>query len=279
MAAVEIVSCATGAVALAGLFTTCIECFGYFESVQQFEKLYDVLLVKLDLEKTRLLAWGDAAGILDQGKKPHSTTQAIRNGTNEELMNRSLRCIMSLLTDVEMLQNRYGVRSASPVSQKRLPFMVSENSMNRFKVACQRFWSRFETDHSGDPPALLTKIKWAIHDKKQFEELIHHLKDCIDGLYELLPDKGQTHEGIISNDIESIHHLPTLKLIQAACDEGSYVNWSEKASAIIDGSQVATTDRRIIESWIEGIHDKEVLRLDTLSSLSGMFLSHLFRET
>ncbi|ORY16619.1 prion-inhibition and propagation-domain-containing protein [Clohesyomyces aquaticus] len=61
---VEPISLAVGAVALASLFSTYIECFNYFKAGQGLEEDFELLLVKLDVEKTRLLIWGYAVGVL-----------------------------------------------------------------------------------------------------------------------------------------------------------------------------------------------------------------------
>jgi hypothetical protein len=64
VAPVEPVSLTICAVALASLFSTCIECFDYFKAGQTLEEDFELLLVKLDVEKTRLLIWGNAVGVL-----------------------------------------------------------------------------------------------------------------------------------------------------------------------------------------------------------------------
>jgi len=40
------------------------KCFGYFKAVQRLTEDLNILLFKLDIEKTRLLIWGNAVGIL-----------------------------------------------------------------------------------------------------------------------------------------------------------------------------------------------------------------------
>ena len=52
-------------VALASLFSTCVECFDYFRLGQAFDRDFEILLVQLDLEKFRLLNWGNSVGIFE----------------------------------------------------------------------------------------------------------------------------------------------------------------------------------------------------------------------
>jgi hypothetical protein len=60
--------------------------------------------------------------------------------------------------------------------------------------------------------------RWAIHDKTKFEGLIHHLKDLIDGLNEVLSVRKEMQDQIIQDDITSILDLSKLRLIQSACE-------------------------------------------------------------
>ena len=60
----EVAGFTIGAITLASLFSTCIECFDYIRSFQSSDEDFDMLLVKLDLEKTRLLIWGNSVGVL-----------------------------------------------------------------------------------------------------------------------------------------------------------------------------------------------------------------------
>jgi hypothetical protein len=61
----EAISFAVGVVPLVALFKTCIEAFDYIQSGKSFSRDYRLLQVKLDVEKTRLLIWGDEVGLQD----------------------------------------------------------------------------------------------------------------------------------------------------------------------------------------------------------------------
>ena len=63
MVPVEPIGLSISAVALATLFSSCLECFGYFQSAKSFTNDFDLLLAKLDCQKERLLTWGDLVGI------------------------------------------------------------------------------------------------------------------------------------------------------------------------------------------------------------------------
>jgi hypothetical protein len=253
---VEPVSLTIGVVALASLFSTCIECFDYFKAGQALEEDFELLLVKLDVEKTRLLIWGNAVGVL----KPEGEGRVadLNNSQKAELIGRCLDSIKSLLSDTDKFQNLYGLRAAGDIGKNaRNHSILSSNSMNVFKASYRRFWARFAGNQSRSTLAMRTR--WAIHDKTKFEGLIHHLKDLIDGLNEVVLVNRETQDQIMHDDIVSILDISKLRLIQSAC-EGSYTTLSKAASTVIAASEFGTIDRRNIEEWLgdaKGMSDDE----------------------
>lgn len=92
------------ALALASLFSTCVECFGYIEAGRSYGRDQEILLAKLDVEKTLLLQWGDRVGILsdDPGTRDARIDQYPTRSTVERVLN----CISMLLTDAECLRKK-----------------------------------------------------------------------------------------------------------------------------------------------------------------------------
>jgi hypothetical protein len=257
MVPVEPVSLTIGVVALASLFSTCVECFEYFSSAKDLKEDFEILLVKLDLEKTRLLIWGNAVGVLKA--EGEGRIIELNDGQRVELIGRCLESMKNLLLDADKLQRDYGLQSTTQIHTQvsRSSNILSKNSMSLFKTSYRRFWARFAGDQART--TLVSRTKWAIHDKARFEGLIIHLKDLIDGLNQVLPVKREIQDQIIKDDIVSILDLSKLRLVQSAC-EGSYTVWSDVASAVIEASEVGTVDRRNIEEWLgdaNGLVDEE----------------------
>ena len=253
---VEPVSLTIGVVALASLFSTCIECFDYFKAGQALEEDFELLLVKLDVEKTRLLIWGNAVGVLEP--EGEGRVADLNNSQKAKVIGRCLDKIKSLLSDTDKFQNVYGLRSAGDIEKNaRNHSILSSNSMNVFKTSYRRFWARFAGNQSRSTLAMRTR--WAIHDKTKFEGLIHHLKDFIDGLNQVVLVNRETQDQIMHDDIGSILDISKLRLIQSAC-EGSYTALSKAASTVIAASEFGTIDRRNIEEWLgdaKGMSDDE----------------------
>jgi Prion-inhibition and propagation len=244
MVAVEPVSLTIGAIALASLFSTCIEFFEYFKAGKALEDDVDILLVKLDLEKTRLLIWGNAVGVMKTEKENRAA--GLEDPVRVTSLTKCLEKIKTLLSNTEKLENTYGLRKSSD-AELRLgndTGIVSSNSMNIFKPSYRRFWARFAGQRG--KPSLVSQTKWAIHDKPKFELLVNHLKDFVDGLNEVIPMSRESQDRIIEEDITSILDISKLRLVHAAC-EGSYRTWSDMASAVIDATEERTVDRRTLE--------------------------------
>src|SRR5579862_1938279 len=128
-----------GVVALASLFSTCVECFGYFKAGQSLEGDFEILLVKLDLEKERLLIWGNHVGILKEDNEGRA--MELNESMKDRLVGRCLERIKALLSDTDEFQDAYGLRALPDTGAKLVKgtSFVSANSMSVFKSSHRRF--------------------------------------------------------------------------------------------------------------------------------------------
>ena len=249
MVPVEPVSLAIGAVALASLFSTCLECFDYFKAAQSLSSDLEILVNKLDCQKERLLTWGDLIGI---SKTAEEGRVADLDTPKGELVKRCLNSITSLCSDAEKLQKNYGVQHMTGLSSavdrdNRLSF----NRMTLFRKSFQRI---SQTDAQRQPN-ILTATRWAIHDKSKFETLASHIRELVDDLHNVIPVPTRSQETMVHADIASLG-LSRLRLVQSAC-EGIYQSWSDVASAIIMASEIGTIDHRNVGEWIQDISYSE----------------------
>jgi hypothetical protein len=235
---------ALGVIGLGTLFSTCVECFAYFKASQRMEKDCDILLVKLDIERNRLLVWGNMVGLLDTPNQRRSS--GFENPATVDVLYRCLRSIESLLTDADRLRNVYGVAKHSTPVDREINF-VSSNSMVLFRTAWKRFWIR---NASVIPkPSLLSRTKWGIYKKEAFHGFINDLKDLIDGLYGIAPVPREALDQTVEAGVQSLTDLAQLRLFEAATED-SYRAWSVVASSVIEASEMGTTDRRNIEEQL-----------------------------
>ena len=239
-----------GAVALATLFSSCVECFEYFSCGKNLKKEFGYLLVRLDFEKTQLLMWGNASGILKvENEERHAR---FADPTVCKLVEEALNAIQVLLSDANALQQRYGVQSTAQPFKKRLvnPSGLSTNNMNLFRTAWSRFCVRMVPERSGT--STIARTRWAIHDKAKFTDLVETLSTLIENLHKVIPVPDTQYEAL-ERDLAAILDISKLRLVETALQSSSNPKCqalSKAASDIIADSEVGTMDRRRLVDWL-----------------------------
>src|ERR1700722_18996133 len=94
----EPVSFTVGIVGLAGLFSTCVDCFEYVQLGREFAKDYQTSELKLDILKTRMIRWGASVGVNDPATATAETRFQVSTPTKEDL--RLLANILGSIGDV-----------------------------------------------------------------------------------------------------------------------------------------------------------------------------------
>ncbi len=246
MVPVETISLTIG---IASLFSTCIECFDYFKAARSLADDLKIL-VKLDIEKTRLLIWGNDVGILELDNWERAP--GLRDPAKVEVVTKYLERIKALFSETEKLEKKYGLKAATPDEEYR-DSGVSPLSRNVWIFSRLPTSALARNAMSSGKHSRISKTKWAIHNKAKFEGLRVHLKDFIHGLHEVVPISKEAEDRMIQGGISSIIDLSKLRLVQSACSESNYQSWADMASVAIEESTAGTVDRRNIDEWIGDI--------------------------
>ncbi|KAF7506106.1 hypothetical protein GJ744_012257 [Endocarpon pusillum] len=248
-------------IGVASLFSSCVDAFTYFKTAQKADEDFETLLLKLDIERTRLLVWGNEIGMFSVNQQ-HSKLHDEKIVT---LLAQILGQIERLLTDSETLRSSYGVRVQEPPLGKAVD-LLSSKSLAIFRISSSRFWtrnaSRLTSDRHTVKGGVVAKIKWAIYAKEKFQGLVNDVKHFVDNLYELVPVDRETQENIIKADIESILDLSQLRLVEAATED-SYKAYSEAATSAIEASEMGTIDRRTVEECLRDVEELGQTNLST----------------
>jgi hypothetical protein len=243
----EVTGLTLSAIALASLFSTCVECFEYYEATRDAAEDLKTLLVQLDLEKTRLLIWGDQVGILKTTEQGRSCYLDEHNeplkGVFEELR--------KMLTRSDQSREIYGrmLKTRHDDSIGLIRDDLSRGSKTHFVSSWNEFKSKFKLSSS---PAL--RIRWAIKGKDDFEKLIVDVRTTINSLNQYAAVSRKTYDRIACKEISLVDDLSRLHLVEAA-SEGVYTLWAKKAKTVISQSEAGTLDHREVEEVLQDSND------------------------
>ena len=171
MVSVEPISLSTSAIALASLFSTCIDCFDYVESVKSYGRDFELMSTKLKTQKTRLLLWGQSAGFT-ASEGLIGRVWWWQSPLCRPVIERILQCIHVLLEDTHRLQVRYVIKQLKDAKGQS----IRKTALHRFSMFRVRMGNR------QDQTSIVRKALWAIHDKAKFENLINDIRQFVDGL-------------------------------------------------------------------------------------------------
>lgn len=178
----EAVGLALGTVALASLFTTCVECLGYFELSTDYESDYNLACLKLSLLKSRLDNWGQFhLGRCADGHLEYEEKRLHQKWIGEDaVIGSSLQGIVDILGDADLLRDKYRLEPRKSRSINQGLSRICQGSTfesNIWKIRHLIFPVR-----SCRPSLFRRSTIWAIRDRQKFQVLIDDLDFLISNL-------------------------------------------------------------------------------------------------
>lgn len=258
-------------IGVAGLFSSCVDAFGYFKLAQRASRDAEIVLLKLDIEKARLMVWGENVGIFSA----INVDRQLLDSRVVELVQRILCQIQSLLTDSDKLRTLYGVQTLDAPLNRAVDY-VSAKSIGVFRRSADRFWTRNASKLAAKTQVSTTrKVKWAIYEREKFQALVNDLSHFVDNLFELLNVSREVQDRAIIEDIESILDISQLSIIEDATED-SYRAFSQAAASVRAATEAGTIDRRTVEEHLRDEEETIALNLHTTVQTSntanlGMF--------
>jgi Prion-inhibition and propagation len=231
---IEPIGLTLGAVGLAGLFSACVEYFVYVDTGRSYGRDLKILITKLEVEKTQLLIWGDAVGVLKPSGGDRNSQ--IDRPWVTETIERILGCIQKIFADTSKKESSYGLEPISfPLLADQNPTArVSTNRMRVFESSYSQFKARSNT--SQRQTSIVAKARWAIHDRSKFQTMVSDLKELIDGLMDITPSIQPRAREMVQADINSLSNVASVRLVQEACAD-SHGDWFDTASLCMEASE------------------------------------------
>ncbi|KAF5543826.1 hypothetical protein FMEXI_6885 [Fusarium mexicanum] len=249
----EVAGLALGVVEVVGLigaFKDTIDIFSLLADSRDLGRDYEILRIKLDIQKTPLLQWTDRVGLLRQDDYDPCLDQA----HTREAMGYTLSCIRLLLTDAATLRDKYELDEAN--DQEGATRLVSVSSISAWRIGV------FKTQYDdfkkliaqGRDKPFRSRAIWAVRDKQKFETLIRDLADIIESIDKLVPvtSKQSALQNLANDDVRSVSGLRNLKMLPEA-SQGTHRFISESAQRSISRACEEIVLKRL---WFRKIHER-----------------------
>ncbi|KAL1716740.1 prion-inhibition and propagation-domain-containing protein [Schizophyllum commune] len=237
----EVAGLVIGATSILALWETCVQVFDIVVSGQNYGMDSEIARVKLEVERVRLLMWGQAVGLSNVRLPEEGVTSPgpchPRLGRPEvtDAVMRILGCIHHLFKDTDALQRRYGLQKTSERSSVSAVLDISpENNASSATILESVFKKAYaslqkSSRRNNRITTLRKRAYWAILDKTKFSLLVQEIRAFNDSLSALFPDVSTETQDSLRQDIEASDEIASLRLLQQA-SANDYAELSDTAS-------------------------------------------------
>lgn len=173
-----------GAVSLATLFSTCVDCLDYVSRARNYGKDFQNVMTKFNMLEVRLKAWGKSLRV----DKPGNELQALRNqwGQEQEIVGKALCRIKDIFDDRQKWEKKYGLQKEEEEEEVNV---VRRRSLSNAMASLRLRGTDAElppyAQNRQQGTDFWKKMVWAVHDSKKFDTLIDDLDFYIRNLEKL----------------------------------------------------------------------------------------------
>lgn len=200
-------STAMGAIALYGLFSTILSSFEYIQYGRQFGEHYESAVLKLDVARLRLSRWAQSIGLNDDPKSQAKLESSLSK-KEIDIAKNLLGNIAEAFENVERLSRKYEdtMRLIGDEEEGVLDVINGEREDDglsaRFKRMHLKAKSRIRSRQKSTSTA--NKARWALYEKKRFEDLIRDIRDHTDALIENFPRTVMVQGQLAAEEVKEL---------------------------------------------------------------------------
>lgn len=259
-------------IGVAALWQSCVQVYEIVDSTRQHGMEFELLNVKFEVERVRLLCWGDAVGlatvqIQDDAPTPRPdrpaspTTRLDIRLRREEVRGTVLRllgCIQHVFANTDRLQEHYGLQEAAPIDmtvgqRQGQPPSQSQRMLNGVFRRAYDNLRRMAGERQRTTP-LTRRTVWAVRDRRKFDMLVGELRGFNDSLESMFPDAQLRAAEAMRAEIEGAVEIRELQLLQlATADE--HRELSESASLRLEALGATVSARTELLSSARTVDD------------------------
>jgi hypothetical protein len=214
---------AIGVAGLVPLFSVCVQLFDIIDSGKTYGQDYEILIAKVEVERVRLFLWGESVGLF--GQDVNILESDLQSQFDQRLEDRRvcsavsdvLECMKRVFEDTDALKRRYGLQQSASA-----PAIQQSEGRNALKAVFKRTYEKFHSAAKANQQnaSFKSTAKWAIVDKKRFQQLIADLRDFNDSLSVLFPDVEDHTREVMVADIRATVNAEDLRVIEQATMDG-----------------------------------------------------------
>jgi hypothetical protein len=201
-----------GALALAQLFSTCVEAMLLIHPSKEWDRSQRLLIAKLGIQQGRLLAWGDMLGICELGSSRDSRldepeTRAKIETALQDIIDRPIH------TSRAAQFEKYGLKSPKKF------FSSSESALDNARL--DAFREKLETLQEQRWEVRrgmsITMSHWTIADSNKFSTYLTLIREQVDFLISLMDIEDKVNRAM-KYDIKALGWHPVFQRQKAASD-------------------------------------------------------------
>lgn len=199
----EVAGLVIGGVSMAGLFTTCVNCFEYIQLGRHFDKDYRRSLLKLDTLQLRISRWAAAINEWSSGEV------VVGSLKDAETVKRLLSEIIDIFADAEKVSERFSTKQARvlTVDVEIDPEIVAIHQQMK-KLSLKKL----------KRSTFAQKTAWALYEEKHFNRLIEDLNPLVSALVELFPAVQERQRVLSQEEAEEMKSEQGLHMLGEAAD-------------------------------------------------------------
>lgn len=177
------------ALAVVGAFNDAILCFEYVQLARNFDKDYQLAILKLDIAKLRLSRWAVSVG-LDRVDPETQTLVGVAGSFDDHVeARRLLERIIQLFEEAK----HQTARIKTPIDAQSVSTYDAERDLDGATASLHQKLERLSSERSKrfKPTNLVTRVKWALQKEKNLNRLITNITELVNDLVELFPAAQQ----------------------------------------------------------------------------------------
>ncbi|KAI8163098.1 hypothetical protein K4K49_001487 [Colletotrichum sp. SAR 10_70] len=201
----------SGAMSVAAIFSSCMECFTYIQQGRNFEQDYQNKLIALSLLHVRFSRWGYAVGIDSDVPNPDITPFEETEKTLQNAIKNTLQAILLLFDKFEKKSRKLS-SSPSPPSTPTSTKTRAATDIEQSPLSALADTTQEIAESRVKKPGILKRVSWALYEKESLEEIIGEISGFLHQLESLKPAQDVRNR-LIEEDFNRIRKLVSFEVL------------------------------------------------------------------